>query len=103
MPRGSGWPVTKWRQIDEGTDIHPIASNTWMKFPFQGVGRSYLAKTKPRQFSSSGPGEKKGPYTKTKLVQHSIEAREWSKTLAEERIGPFAEAIQDAVNRGMNE
>jgi len=100
-PKGSDWEITKWVQIDEGTEPHDITSTTWMRFPFQGVGISYDAKTKPRQFSSSGKGEKKGPYVKRKHVWHSIEAREWSKTLAEQRIEPFADAVQDAVNKGM--
>jgi hypothetical protein len=101
-PKGGAWSVQKWVQIDEGTEPHDIVSSTWMRFPYQGRGQSYLAKTKPRQFSSSGPGQKLGPYTKTKVVRgHSIEAREWSKTLAEKRIEPFADAVQDAVNKGM--
>ena len=101
-PSGSEEMVDKWRRIDEGTEPRSWTSATTMVFPFQGRGQSYIAKTKPRQFSSAGSWKKLGPITRTHNIHdHSIEAREWSKTLGEQRIKPFADDIQQAINRGL--
>ena len=101
-PSGSEEMVDKWRRIDEGTEPRSRTSATTMVFPFQGRGQSYIAKTKPRQFSSAGSWKKLGPITRTHNIHdHSIEAREWSKTLGEQRIKPFADDIQQAINRGL--
>ena len=101
-PSGTDEMVEKWRRIDEGVEEHPIDSQTMMVFPWQGRGMSYDAKTKPRQFSSGSSWTKKGPTRRTKHINaHYITAREWSKTLAEQRIGPFADDIQKAIDRGL--
>jgi hypothetical protein len=95
--------IEKWVRIDEGTPSRNIASANKMVFPFQGRGKSYIPKTRPLWMGSSGSGgQKLGPIVRTNLVKgHSIEARLWSKTLAAQRIGPFASNIQAAVARGL--
>lgn len=95
--------IDKWIRIDEGTPSRGWTSANMMIFPFQGVGRSYIPKTRPLWLGSSGSGGKKlGPITRTKTIRaHSIEPRLWSKTLAAQRIGPFAASVQTAVNEGM--
>lgn len=101
-PWGTDELIEKWRRIDEGVEEHPIDSQTTMVFPWQGRGVSYDAKTQPRQFSSRSSWTKKGPTRRTKHINaHYITAREWSKTLAEQRIGPFADDIQKAIDRGL--
>jgi len=103
-PKGSESSIEKWRRLDEGTEEHDISAVNAprLAFPYQGKGKSYLPKTKPRQFSSSGPGRKLGPIVKPKSVRHpGNEPREWSKTLGEQRIGPFAENVQAAIARGL--
>jgi len=103
-PWGTPELIDKWRRIDEGMEEHPIDSDTTMIFPWQGVGRSYTAKTTPKQFSSSSTSTKHGPIRRTKHIKaHYITPREWSKTLAEQRIEPFADSIQEAINRGLEE
>ena len=105
-PKGSQSSVDKWRRIDEGWDGgYTIAARNapYLRFPWQGVKRSYDAKTTPGKFSSSGPGQKLGTMRSTKTVTHPgiYEPRLWSRTLAELRIGPFANDIQAAIDRGL--
>ena len=101
-PWGTQDMVDKWRRIDEGTEERGWTSANTMVFPWQGYRNSYEAKTKPGSFSSSGPGRKLGTTRRTKTIRaHSIDAREWSKTLGEQRIGPFAENVQAAIARGL--
>jgi hypothetical protein len=101
-PKGSESSVEKWRRIDEGTEERGWTSANTMVFPWQGYRNSYDAKTRPRQFSSGGPGTKHGTTRRTKTIKrHSIDAREWSKTLGEQRIKPFAENVQAAIDRGI--
>jgi len=98
-----GGDIEKWVRIDEGTPERDIISATTMVFPFQGRGKSYNPKTRPLWLGSqSGAGQKFGPIRRTKHVKaHSIEPRYWSKTLAAQRIGPFAENVQAAIARGL--
>lgn len=103
-PAGSQDMIDKWRRLDEGTEEHPITpvNVPYLVFPYQGKGRSYIAKTKPRYFGQAGSGQKLGPITKRKHVLHpGNEPREWSKVLAERRIKPFAASVQAAINRGL--
>lgn len=104
-PSGSDAAVDKWIRLDEGTEPHPIAARNapTLAFPFQGRGRSYNPKTRPLWMGSiRGAGQKFGPVIRPLAVNHPGNApRYWSKTLAAQRIGPFAENIQDAVDRGM--
>lgn len=108
-PKGSKSAVEKWRRIDEpGRAVrHTISARNapTLRFPWQGPRKSYDAKTTPQQFSSSGPGQKLGRMVTPKTVDHPgiYEPRQWSITLANQRIGPFAAAIQDAINRGLEE
>ena len=98
-----GGDIEKWQRIDEGTPERDIISSTTMVFPFQGRGQSYNPKTRATWLGSTpGAGQKFGPIRRTKHVKgHSIEARLWSKTLAAQRIGPFASNVQAAIARGL--
>ena len=101
-PKGSQSAIEKWRRIDEGLPEHEIVSATTMIFPWQGVGSSYKAKTTPKKFSSGGPGTKHGTIRRTKHIKrHYITPREWSITLANQRIKPFADNIQAAINKAL--
>lgn len=104
-PKGSAEMVQRWIWLDEGTEPHTIAARNapTLRFPFQGKGKSYNPKTRPLWLGSvSGAGQKFGPVITPKAVGHTgNEPRYWSKTLAAQRIGPFAANIQAAVNRGM--
>jgi hypothetical protein len=101
-PVGSQELVDKWRRIDEGTAARGWSSTSVMVFPFQGVGQSYDAKTRPGHFGRAGTGEKKGPIRRTRRIRsHSIEARQWSQILGKKRIKPFAANIQAAIDRGL--
>lgn len=103
-PWGTKDLVEKWRRIDEGLPEHSMDSATVMKFPWKGRGVSYDAKTTPREFSSKANYKKLGErYRRTRRIEaHYITPREWSKTLAEQRIGPFAADIQAAINRALS-
>lgn len=93
----------RWSWIDEGTGPRSWTSAKQMVFPFQGRGKSYNPKTRSLWLGSvSGAGQKFGDITRTHTIKnHSIEPRYWSRTLAAQRIGPFARNVQDAINRGM--
>jgi hypothetical protein len=72
-----------------------------MKFPFQGVGRSYRAATFPRQFRS-GRRAKLGPGSLFQMVNHpGHEGREWSGEMAEQEAGPMTGRIQRAIDRAL--
>ena len=106
-PKGSQSAIEKWRRIDEPgrAKRHPISARRapYLRFPWQGLRSSYDAKTTPRKFSSSGPGKKLGTTRQVKTVDHPgiYEPREWSITLANQRIKPFAEAVQAAINKAL--
>ncbi len=102
-PTGSDSAIAKWIRLDEGSPAHGITARNapFMQFPFQGAGSSYTAATRPRWFGS-GQSRKHGPIVKRKHVSHpGNEPREWSIVLGKQRIGPFANNIQAAVNRGL--
>lgn len=98
--------VEKWVGLDDGIPAHnkPIVPRTkpFMVFPFQGVGHSYTAGTKIRQFWS-GPHAKLGPYVYRKIIPHhpGTAPREWSKEMADQMKGPFQVDVQDAIDRGI--
>lgn len=104
-PSGSPELVEKWRRIDEGTRKHDISARRVPRlvFPYQGKGRSHNPKTRQLWIGSvAGAGQKFGPIIRPKSVLHpGIAPRYWSKTMAAQRIGPFARNIQAAINRGM--
>ena len=104
-PQGSDEGIEKWVRLDEGTEPHPITPRRApkLRFPFQGVGRSYNPKTRPGWLGSrSGAGQKLGPIVSRDFVNHpGHEPRYWSITLLQQRIVPFAENIQAAVDRGL--
>lgn len=104
-PLGSDEGVEKWIRLDEGAEPHPIVARRAPKlvFPWQGPGRSYNPKTRPTWLGSRvGAGQKYGPIRKVTSVNHpGHEARYWSLTLLQQRIVPFAENIQAAINRGL--
>lgn len=103
-PKGSETAIEKWRRLDEGVpdrDIVPVRAPA-LRFPWQGPGRSYLAKTTPGHLVSHPGGNKLGPMRSFSRVHWpGIEARKWSIVLGEQEIGPFRDLIQEAVNRGL--
>jgi hypothetical protein len=104
-PKGAETAIEKWRRLDEGSPAHDISARRapTLVFPWQGKGRSYNPKTRPTWMGSNrGAGQKFGPIRRPKLVNHpGNEPRYWSRTLAAQRIGPFAQAVQEAINKGM--
>jgi len=106
-PTGTEELVEKWRRIDEPgrAQRHDITARNapTLKFPWQGPKRSYDAKTKPKHFGRAGSGQKLGKMITPKTVDHPgiYEPREWSITLANERIKPFADAVQEAINKAL--
>jgi hypothetical protein len=105
-PSGPQSSVDKWTRIDEGWEGgYTIAARNapYLRFRWQGPKKSYNAKTTPGKFSSSGPGQKLGPVRSMKQVTHPgiYEPRGWSRTLGQQRIGPFAANIQAAIARGL--
>lgn len=103
-PKGSDSAIEKWRRLDEGTpehDIVPVRAQ-YLRFPWQGRGRSYLAKTTVGHLVSHPGGNKLGPIQRFRAVHHpGTEARRWSIVLGEQEAMPFRDLIQDAINRGL--
>ena len=59
------------------------------------------SKTRPRKLSSGGGGPRGSRIVRRGRWKVSgIEAREWDETLAEEREGPFKDAMQKAIKKG---
>ncbi len=108
-PSGDPNGVIKWVRLDEGTKHdYPITphGNYPLRFLWQGRGRSYSARTRPRQLGSGfGSGEKMGTERKEWVgVTHpGVDPREWSIVLGEQEIGPFAARIWAAVKKGLEE
>lgn len=103
-PTGSEAAVEKWSRLDNGVPYpHVILARGggFMKFPFQGVGESYIPSTTPRQFSSTRR-QKLGPYVYRKNVWHpGFEARMWSDQMAIEELPELTKDVQDAIDKGM--
>ena len=106
-PKGPERLVEKWRRIDEPgrAERHPIVARNapTLRFPWKGPRQSYDAKTKPGHFGRAGTGKKLGSIIRPKAVNHPgiYEPRRWSETLANRRIKPFADNIQNAINLGL--
>ena len=103
-PKGSDTAIEKWRRLDEGAEPHVITPKNApaLRFPWQGPGRSYLAKTTPGHLVSHPGGNKFGPMRSFKAVNHpGNDPRNWSIVLGEQEIGPFRDLIQEAVDRGL--
>jgi hypothetical protein len=104
-PTGTEDEVKKWDMLDNGVPYpHPIlpkASGGYLKFPFQGVGESYIPSTTPRQFSSTRR-QKLGPYVYRRSVWHpGFEAREWSLTMADQEVPILTKDVQEAIDEGL--
>ena len=103
-PRGSERAVEKWSRLDNGSMYpHVILPRraTYLKFPFQGVGDSYIPSTTPRQFSSTRR-QKLGPYVYRRSVWHpGFEARMWSDQMAIEELPELAKDVQEAIDKGL--
>lgn len=100
----SGQFVEKWVRLDEGTEEHDITphGDYPLRFPWQGPGRSYLAKTTVGHLVSHPGGNKLGPIRSFRKVRHpGTEPRRWSEVLGEQEIGPFRDRILAAIEKGL--
>ena len=107
-PAGDKNGVEKWVRLDEGTEPHvikPRGRGYPLRFPWQGRGRSYSARTKQGYLASNfGTGERLGDEYKPWSVSHpGTDPRFWSRTLAEQEIRAFAQRVREAVQRGLAE
>ncbi len=66
---------SKWYWVSNGVEARTVfaRSKGGMRFPYQGVGNSYLPKTTPNSFG--GPGQRVGPMTRRYRVFRGIKAR----------------------------
>lgn len=95
-----GWGRVKWRMLDEGTREHPIVPRRARVLRYQ---REFTPKTIPRRLTSR-PGGKSGAYVTRLAVLHPGNApREWSRTLGEQEIKPFAERVVAAMKKALKE
>lgn len=99
-PRGTEDENAKWIRLDVGVGRRDIVARRgpYMKFLWQGRGRSYTASTSVRSFSSR-QRVKHGKWRKTPIVDHpGHEAREWSDEMANQEAGPMGQRIQKAID-----
>jgi len=104
-PAGDEEGVEKWVRLDEGTKPHVIRprNKKYLRFPWRGYKQSYDPGT-VRYWLGSMSHRKLGTITSFNEVNHpGNEPRDWSIVLGEKEIGPFAERIWAAVQRGLAE
>jgi hypothetical protein len=103
-PEGTTEEVEKWSRLDNGVPYpHVILAKGggFMKFPFQGIGESYIPSTTPRQFTSTRR-QKLGPYVYRKNVWHpGFEARDWSLEMADQELPELTKDVQEAIDKGI--
>ncbi|RPJ40147.1 MAG: hypothetical protein EHM35_00650 [Planctomycetaceae bacterium] len=102
FPGGDEEGVEKWVRLDEGTEHnYPIAAR---KAPMLVYQSEFSPKTTPGSLSSKGGG-KSGPYDRRRkqVIHPGVDPRNWSQTLGEQEEDAFADRIQAAVEKGLEE
>lgn len=93
-PVGTEEQVENWERLNLGVRPHKIVARRAPTLRFQ---TGYKARTKPRKFVS-GRSRRSGPYVTPKVVSHpGIQAREWTKTLHEQRARPYLTRMRNAM------
>ena len=87
-PTGSEKGVSKWRWLNEGTQVrYALMSKDWR------------SKTKPGRYRS-GPGRGKMLFVSRKLARPGIKARGWTPKLMKARRKPYTQRMIKATQRG---